>query len=513
MFLASLALADLFVGLLVMSFSLANRLLGRWTFGVIFCRMWISFDVMCCTSSILHLCAICTDRFLHIKDPYAYTQYMHKRLVFFVILAIWLLSALISFLPLSLGWHQWGLHHTESDYNDHQSLFPVRFNYSTNQTEGSGFGVTWARSTGTESPSFEAHAHLVTSNAAHSHLPASSTSSLAFSGSFHKAQSTWPTTSHNLNQVEECNLEFSPIYAVISSCISFYLPCLIMIALYTRLYLYARKHVRDIKRTMCKAPAPMAATLAPVAHAPPPPPTPACALPVGPAFGALEPSHKPLGHRASNSSSSATHVNLQDSNRLQVKSAIRPSVSSNVLQNNSSQSIVDHKAAITIGIIMGSFLLCWVPFFLMNIVLSMCKDCVSDILFNLLTWLGWLNSALNPIIYSIFNTEFRRAFHRILTGHVNFGRCTRVLRPATRATVCTLLPHKNTSPNQYPVPKPISPTGQAKLKSTLSSEPIDKPVDRSKLNVTGTLAHSHSQPSLPNSAQLVMGEFENAQPV
>lgn len=49
----------------------------------------------------------------------------------------------------------------------------------------------------------------------------------------------------------KCDLGFSPLYAVISSSISFYLPCIIMVALYTRLYLVARKHVRDIRK-ICK---------------------------------------------------------------------------------------------------------------------------------------------------------------------------------------------------------------------------------------------------------------------
>lgn len=34
---------------------------------------------------------------------------------------------------------------------------------------------------------------------------------------------------------------------------------------------------------------------------------------------------------------------------------------------------------------------------------------------QVLTWFGYSNSAFNPIIYSIFNTEFREAFKRILT--------------------------------------------------------------------------------------------------
>lgn len=58
---------------------------------------------------------------------------------------------------------------------------------------------------------------------------------------------------------------------------------------------------------------------------------------------------------------------------------------------------------------------CWVPFFCVNIVAAFCKTCIGGQTFKILSWLGYSNSAFNPIIYSIFNTEFRAAFKRILT--------------------------------------------------------------------------------------------------
>lgn len=64
---------------------------------------------------------------------------------------------------------------------------------------------------------------------------------------------------------------------------------------------------------------------------------------------------------------------------------------------------------------MGVFLICWVPFFCVNIVAAFCKTCIGGQTFKILSWLGYSNSAFNPIIYSIFNTEFRAAFKRILT--------------------------------------------------------------------------------------------------
>lgn len=72
----------------------------------------------------------------------------------------------------------------------------------------------------------------------------------------------------------------------------------------------------------------------------------------------------------------------------------------------------------------GVFLLCWVPFFTINIINAICirYDLFDDtavcqidpILFSFLVWLGYMNSFLNPVIYTIFNMEFRRAFKKIL---------------------------------------------------------------------------------------------------
>lgn len=75
----------------------------------------------------------------------------------------------------------------------------------------------------------------------------------------------------------------------------------------------------------------------------------------------------------------------------------------------------ERRAARTLGIIMGVFILCWVPFFILYIVTPFCPSCCpSDELIDFLTWLGYINSALNPIIYTIFNLDYRRAFKKLL---------------------------------------------------------------------------------------------------
>jgi hypothetical protein len=82
----------------------------------------------------------------------------------------------------------------------------------------------------------------------------------------------------------------------------------------------------------------------------------------------------------------------------------------------------ERKAAKTLGIIMSCFILCWLPFFIMQIINSVCKECAMFLnnypIVTILTWLGYMNSLLNPIIYTIFSPDFRQAFAKIL-----FGKC------------------------------------------------------------------------------------------
>ncbi|XP_063706246.1 octopamine receptor beta-3R-like [Culicoides brevitarsis] len=76
----------------------------------------------------------------------------------------------------------------------------------------------------------------------------------------------------------------------------------------------------------------------------------------------------------------------------------------------------EHKAARTLGIIMGVFLLCWLPFFLWYVITSLCGDACPcpDIVVAVLFWIGYFNSTLNPLIYAYFNRDFREAFKNTL---------------------------------------------------------------------------------------------------
>ena len=68
-FVVSLACADLLLGLLVLPFSAMLQLEKRWIFGAMFCDIWAATDVLCCTASILSLCAISIDRYIGVTRP------------------------------------------------------------------------------------------------------------------------------------------------------------------------------------------------------------------------------------------------------------------------------------------------------------------------------------------------------------------------------------------------------------------------------------------------------------
>lgn len=70
----------------------------------------------------------------------------------------------------------------------------------------------------------------------------------------------------------------------------------------------------------------------------------------------------------------------------------------------------------TLGIIISVFLLCWLPFFVFYILGAFLQisDYIKEPIPTLILWLGYINSAVNPLIYTVFNMEFRTAFQRLL---------------------------------------------------------------------------------------------------
>ncbi|XP_070540064.1 octopamine receptor beta-2R-like [Ptychodera flava] len=160
----------------------------------------------------------------------------------------------------------------------------------------------------------------------------------------------WYSTKDNLlfmkGHPEVCQFVVNKVYALISSSISFWIPCIIMIFTYLKIFLVARRQAALIRATR-------AATL---------------------------------------------ELNGGDS------------------PGSSQRLWKEHKAAKTLGIIMGVFIVCWLPFFLWYTSTMICGSACPypDIIGSILFWIGYCNSALNPIIYAFCNRDFRKAFRHLL---------------------------------------------------------------------------------------------------
>ncbi|NXA46448.1 AA2DB protein, partial [Nothocercus julius] len=188
----------------------------------------------------------------------------------------------------------------------------------------------------------------------------------------------------------ECALSDDTWYVLASCAASFFAPCLIMVTVYCRIYqVTARRH---------------AAVLAARGSLRPRPLHPTC--PTEPGNGAREPAGP--GKRPSMVASGRRRRSQHQSVSLCRQRLVRAR---------------ERRFTVVLAVVMGAFVLCWFPFFFTYSLGAVCGDgCrVSKPLFNFFFWIGYCNSSLNPLIYTVFNRDFRAAFRRLLAGPARPG--------------------------------------------------------------------------------------------
>uniref|UniRef100_A0A8C5ZKA3 Alpha-2C adrenergic receptor n=1 Tax=Marmota marmota marmota TaxID=9994 RepID=A0A8C5ZKA3_MARMA len=348
LFLVSLASADILVATLVMPFSLANELMAYWYFGQVWCGVYLALDVLFCTSSIVHLCAISLDRYWSVTQAVEYNLKRTPRRVKATIVAVWLISAVISFPPL------------------------VSF---YRQPDGAAY--------------------------------------------------------------PQCGLNDETWY-ILSSCIgSFFAPCLIMGLVYARIYRVAKLRTRTLSEK--RAPAGpdgaspttengLGTAAGENGHCAPPradvEPDESSAAErrrrrgalrrggrrragaEGDADGALAAARSPgPGGRLSRASSRSVEFFLSRRRRAR----------SSVCRRKVAQAR-EKRFTFVLAVVMGVFVLCWFPFFFSYSLYGICREAcqLPDPLFKFFFWIGYCNSSLNPVIYTVFNQDFRRSFKHIL---------------------------------------------------------------------------------------------------
>ena len=66
-------------------------------------------------------------------------------------------------------------------------------------------------------------------------------------------------------------------------------------------------------------------------------------------------------------------------------------------------------AAKTLGIVVGVFMICWLPFFIWMPLTALSELVTPGWLYDIILWTGYGNSSVNPFIYGLFSIEFKTA--------------------------------------------------------------------------------------------------------
>ncbi|KAH7724622.1 TAG-24 protein [Aphelenchoides avenae] len=212
----------------------------------------------------------------------------------------------------------------------------------------------------------------------------------------------------------ECSVSQDLGYVLYSALGSFYIPVIILVMVYWRIYIVTKNHSRQRLRETRRTDQ----TLCQLAAA-----TRENAIQQQQSNGTVN------GHAVASSnkvSDDATEKELII-NDLPEK---RPKWfglkhAENTIDNSSRNStekrrrllkMKERQATLLLGLILGAFIVSWLPFFVMYILGAIGYE-APELVFKFFFWLGYCNSGINPVIYTIFNREFKRALFRQLRRH------------------------------------------------------------------------------------------------
>ena len=130
----NLAVSDCLVGMIVNPIAIAYVITEHWRFGAEFCNFWVSMDVICCTASIINLCAISYDRYHAIVEPLEYSRKRTFSRAWIICIFVWIYSVLIA-IPPFLGWKK----PTTDLQNDNRCKVENDLGYTIYSTTGAFF--------------------------------------------------------------------------------------------------------------------------------------------------------------------------------------------------------------------------------------------------------------------------------------------------------------------------------------------------------------------------------------
>lgn len=360
-FLRSLAVADMLVGILVMPISLINILYDyAWPLPSALCPIWIYLDVLFSTASIMHLCAISLDRYVAIRNPIEHSRFNSRTKAMMKIAAVWTISIGVS-MPIPVI----GLHNEDKVFVNGSCV---------------------------------------------------------------------------LNEER---------FMLIGSFVAFFIPLVIMVVTYcltiqvlqrqATVFLYEAKtssqqplHTPAMTNTL-QPPAstfhlPQINTLATSESQELKPPPPQSRRNTLSCLKGAEPSMMlsasttdsisiiPSSDAASQLSSPAAGPSRSDTSGCHGRRGMMQAIKN------------ERRASKVLGIVFFLFLIMWCPFFITNVTFVLCRgSCNESLLHDLLNvfvWVGYISSGVNPLVYTLFNKTYRRAFSSYIRCQYKVGANT-----------------------------------------------------------------------------------------
>ncbi|XP_046968323.1 dopamine D2-like receptor [Vanessa cardui] len=421
-FIVSLAVADLLVAVVVMPFGVYYLFNGVWGLPAVVCDCYIAMDVTCSTSSIFNLVAISVDRYIAVTQPIKYAKHKSNARVWVMIAVAWLVSGAIGS-PVVLG-----LNNTP-DRSPNQCLFNST-DYVIYSSLGSFYipciimmflyykifkAIRQRAKKQRVAKTCSAISSAVSSGTA-----AVVIENLAQTQRFVEVPDDRTTnTASGSNDDDDDNFDRSEMGVYADD---------IATTRSARFMLAAVVEETGLIMANLASPIPMMdpntnndSGYAPSNmdvdkdHTPPPSPikeeTKQDELP-------KKPELKKKLSRISNSSLISTPRRRFRSAASAARFTIFRANRAGKLRAKSFAK-KEKKATQTLAIVLGVFLFCWAPFFTCSVLDAICtkfgfNHSPGVTVFILTTWLGYINSFLNPVIYTIFNPEFRKAFRKIL---------------------------------------------------------------------------------------------------
>ncbi|CAF3402698.1 unnamed protein product [Rotaria socialis] len=468
-FVVSLAISDITVAAVVMPFAIYLEFNRVWELSERLCDFWVASDCMACTASILNLVAIAVDRYIAVTKPLKYARHKNSKRVAIMIVIVWLVSFFIA-LPIVSGVnksdvaayprvpHQCAFFNNKflifsslgSFFIPCIIIFAIYYRiFMVIMARARKNRKQWRPKTAIESAAAQHRSnadHLLTSLL--QNIPSTNHAAIlndknvnATSSISNKPQTiTNPSvplsnTNNNNNNNIECNTLMMQLSA--STLTPHVHPSINVISSSgdpvddderddIALFIHDEQKRNNNNNNNTSN------------HCYQEHENPIEILPSIPMVSNIKSNNSAPFKTTTRISQTATHHDdyHYPANNFKTRLKTNPDAHTTTITTNTTQPTnhknvkrkaysrmkKERKATQTLIIVLICFLVCWLPFFvlnnLVNAIVKLSKKSetllIQDFTLSLCVWLGYVNSFLNPIIYTIFNLEFRKAFAKIL---------------------------------------------------------------------------------------------------